>query len=31
MLTRMEQADFTWTYRDLWGGTKIGMDTHALE
>ena len=30
MLTRMEQADFTWTYRDLWGGTKIGMDTHAL-
>ncbi len=30
MLTRMEQADFTWTYRDLWNGTKIGMDTHAL-
>lgn len=30
MLTRMEQADFTWTYRDLWSGTKIGMDTHAL-
>jgi hypothetical protein len=26
----MEQADFTWTYRDLWNGTKIGMDTHAL-
>ena len=31
MLTRLEQADFTWTYRDLWGGTKIGMDVHALK
>lgn len=27
---RMEYADFTRTYFDLWGGTKIGMDTHAL-
>lgn len=30
MLTRMEQADFTRTYKELWGGTKLGMDTHAL-
>lgn len=27
---RMEYADYTRTYFDLWGGTKIGMDTHAL-
>lgn len=30
MLTRMEQADYTRTYQELWGGTKLGMDTHAL-
>ncbi|WP_191396183.1 hypothetical protein [Flavonifractor sp. An306] len=27
---RMKFADFTRTFHNLWGGTKIGMDTHAL-
>ena len=27
---RMQFADYTRTYFDLWGGTKFGMDTHAL-
>lgn len=27
---RMQFADFTRTFHNLWGGTRIGMDTHAL-
>lgn len=27
---RMKFADFTRTFKNLWGGTKLGMDTHAL-
>lgn len=28
---RMKFADFTRTFKNLWGGTKLGMDTHALQ
>lgn len=29
-LSRLRSADYSMTYNELWGGTKIGTDAHSL-